>query len=410
MSDQNVFQKPFSRRDFIKTLSVAGATATFTSAIPAIALGKTLTKPQTDMPLDAHAGDILASAGKDLLLRTYTRMNRSRMFETTVKDFRLTAKKDPMYGNWYAYVGQEAVSGGVICALKDDDYITVTHRSMGGAIAKGADLQKITDEIFFRTTGTNHGYGGTMHVTQLDVGMLSANGIVGGGWYTAAGAAFGSLVDKSGRIAVAFAGDGATNSAYYFSAVRNAALYKVPAIFVIENNLYQSGAMYLDVSPVKKDLADYTKGIGVPSLVVDGNDVAAVYAVAKEAVARARAGKGPTVIEAKTYRWYDHSGFAGVKANVDGAFGLPYRSDAEVKQWMAKDPIKRFRAYLIKRKFATDAELIKIEQSEQAKVNEAIERAQKAPRPTPEMGLQNVYTGVSLPITQFFNGKGLATI
>ena len=409
MSDQNVFQNPFSRRDFIKTLSVAGATATFISAIPAVALGKTLAKSSADMPLDAHAGDILASAGKDLLLRTYTRMNRSRKFETTVKDFRLTAKKDPMYGNWYPYIGQEAVSAGLICALKDDDYITVTHRAMGGAIAKGADLQKIADEIFFRTTGTNHGYGGTMHVTQLDVGLLSANGIVGGNWYTTAGSAFASLVDKSGRVSVAFAGDGATNSAYYFSAVRNAALYKLPAIFVIENNLYQSGAMYLDVSPVKKDLADYTKGIGVPSIVVDGNDVAAVYAVAKAAVARARAGKGPTVIEAKTYRWYDHSGFAGVKAGVDGAFGLPYRSDDEVRQWMAKDPIKRFRAYLIKRKFATDAELKKIEETEQAKVNEALERAQKAPHPAPEMGLENIYSGVSLPRTQFFNGKGLAT-
>ncbi len=409
MSDQGVLNKPVSRRDFLKVLSAAGATATFAAAIPPVALGKTAATSEAAPPLAANAGDVLAAAGKDLLLRTYTRMNRSRMFETTIKDFRLTAPKDPMYGNWYPYIGQEAVAGGVICALKDDDYITVTHRAMGGAIAKGADLQKITDEIFFRTTGTNHGYGGTMHVTQLDVGLLSANGIVGGNWYTTAGAAYGSLVDKSGRVAVAFAGDGATNSAYYFSAVRNAALYKLPALFVIENNLYQSGAMYLDVSPVKKDLADYTKGIGVPSLVVDGNDVAAVYAVAKAAVARARAGKGPTVIEAKTYRWYDHSGFAGVKAGVDGAFGLPYRSDAEVKQWMAKDPIKRFRAYLIKRKFATDAELKKIEENEQAKVNEAIERAQKAPRPAPEMGLKNIYSGVSLPITQFFNGNGLAT-
>lgn len=408
MSDQNVLQKPFSRRDFLKTMSIAGATATFTSAIPSLALGKTLTK-QADLSLDAQAGDILAKAGKDLLLRTYTRMSRSRIFETSIKDFRLLAQKDPMYGNWYPYIGQEAVAGGVICALKDDDFITVTHRSMGGAIAKGADLQKITDEIFFRTTGTNQGYGGTLHVTQKDVGMLGANGIVGGNWYTSAGAAFASLVDKSGRVSVAFAGDGATNSQYYFSAVRNSALYKLPAIFVIENNLYQSGAMYLDVSPVKKDLTDYTKGIGVPSIVVDGNDVAAVYAVTKAAVERARAGKGPTVIEAKTYRWYDHSGFAGAKAKVDGAFGLPYRSDAEVKQWMAKDPNKRFRAYLIKRKFATDAELKKIEENELAAVNEAIERAQKAPSPKPEMGLKYVYTGVSLPITQFYNGKGLAT-
>ncbi len=416
MSDQNALKRPVSRRDFLKTLGVAGATAAFMSAIPAAALGQTLSKTSTATPLDADAVNVLLAVPKDLQLRTYTRMVRSRLWETAIKDYRLSAQKDPMVGNWYAYVGQEAVSGGVVMALKDDDFIGVTHRSQGGAVAKGADLQKVADEIMFRTTGACKGYGGTMHVVDRAAGMLAANGIVGGGWYTAAGAAFASLVDKSQRVAVAFAGDGACNSSYFFNAVRNATLYKVPAIFVIENNLYQSGAMYRDVSPAD-NLADYVRGLGTNAVVVDGNDIASVYAAAKAAADRGRAGGGPTVIEAKTYRWYDHSGFAGAKAGVEGAWGLVYvgpngvnyRSDDELRAWMARDPIKRYRDFMINLKIAAEAELTKIEADEKASVATVIANAQKAPVATGEMGLLNVYNDGPIPATQFYNRKGLAT-
>ncbi len=408
MAEKDLLKKPVSRRDFMKTLAAAGATATFMSAIPAVALGQTLPKHDVTVPLAQDAIDVLLTVPKDLQIRTYTRMVRSRLWENALKDYRLSAQKDPMVGNWYAYVGQEAVSGGIVMALKDDDLIGTTHRSQGGAVAKGADLQKIADEVMFRTTGCNKAYGGTMHVSDRSAGMLGANGIVGGGWYTAAGAAFASLVDKSMRICVAFAGDGATNSAYFFSAVRNATLYKVPAIFVIENNLYQSGAMYRDVSPVD-NLAEYVRGIGTQAFVVDGNDIASVYAAAKTAVDTARAGRGPSVIEAKTYRWYDHSGFAGAKAGVDGAWGLNYRSDDEVRAWMARDPIKRYREFLITLKISTDADLAKIEADEKAKVATVLENAKKAPVATPEMGLLNVYKEGPIPATQFYNGKGLAS-
>jgi pyruvate dehydrogenase E1 component alpha subunit len=310
-----------------------------------------------------------------------------------------------MYGSWYPYVGQEAVSNGIVLTLNDDDWVTMTHRAQGSLVAKGGDLKKIAAEIWFRTTGSNGGYGGTMHVIQKDKGILGANGIVGGGWYMAAGAAYASLVKGTQQVAVAFAGDGASNSAYFFSAVRNATLYKVPALFVIENNLYASSTPISSTAPVK-DLADYAKGLGLPCIVVDGNDIASVYSVAKAAVDRARAGQGPTVIEAKTYRWYDHYNFAGTKAGIDGAWGLPYRSDDELRAWMERDPIKLYKEFLIARQLASEADLAKIEAQEQATVEEAIAFAKASPHPEPEAGLSNVFANEAVVATQWYNGKG----
>lgn len=406
MSDQTVLKRPLSRRDFLRTLGVAGTSAAFMSAIPAVALGQTFSNPQAAIPLAADAGDVFASAGKELVLRTYTRMVRSRRWETSLKDMRMSAQKDPMYGSWYPYVGEEAVANGVCANLKDTDWICISHRSQGSVVAKGVELQKDADEIFFRSTGTNQGYGGTMHVADRSHGVL-ASGIVGGAYFEATGIAYASLVNKTDTVAVGFGGDGSTSSGYFFNAVRNATQYKIPVVFVIENNVYQGSNHYRAISPVD-NLADYVKGLPVPAVVVDGNDVAAVYSAAKDAVERARAGKGPTVIEAKTYRWYDHRNFAGAKVGVDGAFGLPYRSDDEVRAWIAKDPIKRLEKFLIEKNFATQADIDKINKDEQASIDSVIANAQKAPKPKPEMGLQNLWTEYTLPATQFFNGKGLA--
>jgi acetoin:2,6-dichlorophenolindophenol oxidoreductase subunit alpha len=409
MSERNVLHKPLSRRDFLKTLGAAGAATAFMSAIPAIAFGESLPKSSSAaIPLAENAVAELLKVPKARLLLIYQRMFRSRTYETAVKDYRLATQTDPMVGNLYSYVGEEASMGGVVMALNDDDMISVTHRSQGGAIIKGSDLQKCCDEIMFRTTGTCGGYGGTMHIVDAKVGMLAANGIVGGGWYTAFGAGWAGMVDKSMRIAVSFAGDGATNSSYFFNAVRNAFMFKVPCMFVIENNLYQSGAYYRDVSPVD-NLSDLVKGMGVQAFSVDGNDVASVYTAAKAGVDLARKGGGPTVIETKTYRWYDHSGFAGAKAGVDGAWGMNYRSDDELRAWMLRDPIKRYRQFLVDLKVATEAEVAKIEADEKTNVATVIANAQKAPVPTPEMGLLNVYKDGPVPATQFYNGKGLAT-
>ncbi len=418
MSEQNGPITAMTRREFIKVLGAAGTTVAFVSACAPASLGQAPASapPAAAQPVApvapvqsaaTQAGDVFASAGKDLVLRTYTRMVRSRKWETSLKDMRMSAQKDPMYGSWYPYVGEEAVSNGVCAALNDDDWICISHRSQGGVVAKGVDLQKDADEIFFRTTGTNKGYGGTMHIADKSKGVV-ASGIVGGAWFEACGLAYSHVVNKTKGVAVGFGGDGAANSGYFFNAVRNAVNYKVPVLFVIENNQYQGSNSYRKTSPVE-NLADYVKGLPLPAVVVDGNDVAAVYAAAKAAVDRARAGNGPTVIEAKTYRWYDHRNFAGAKVGVDGAFGLEYRPDDEVRAWIAKDPIKRLEAFLIERKFATQADLDKINKDEQANCDTAIANAQKAPTPKPEMGLQNLWVGVTLPATQFFNGKGLAS-
>jgi pyruvate dehydrogenase E1 component alpha subunit len=408
MSDHNGPGSKIDRRTFLKTLGVTGASAVFMSMPKVPQLGNVAAiRPiaGTSAVAPEAAADELAGLPKETLLERYGIMVRSRKWETSVKDIRLGG--EPMYGSWYPYVGQEAVANGVALALNQDDWVTMTHRAQGALVAKGGDLKKIAAEIWFRTTGSNGGYGGTMHVIQKDKGILGANGIVGGGWYMAAGAAYASLVKGTKQVAVAFAGDGASNSAYFFSAVRNATLYKVPALFVIENNLYASSTPISRTAPVK-DLADYAKGLGLPCIVVDGNDLASVYAVAKAAAERGRAGEGPTVIEAKTYRWYDHYNFAGTKAGVDGAWGLPYRSDDELRQWMARDPIKLYAQFLIERKFATEADLAKLDAQEQANVDEAIAFAKASPHPAPEAGLSNVYAKEAVLATQWFNCKGPA--
>jgi pyruvate dehydrogenase E1 component alpha subunit len=406
MSDHNGPGGKLDRRTFLKSLGVAGASAAVFTMPKVPQLGSaSAIRPVagTNAVAPAAAADELAQLPKEKLLERYGIMVRSRKWETAVKDIRLGG--EPMYGSWYPYVGQEAVSNGVVLALNEDDWVTMTHRAQGALVAKGGDLKKIAAEIWFRTTGSNGGYGGTMHVIQKDKGILGANGIVGGGWYMAAGAAYASLVKGTQQVAVAFAGDGASNSAYFFSAVRNATLYKVPALFVIENNLYASSTPISSTAPVK-DLADYAKGLGLPCIVVDGNDIASVYSVAKAAVDRARAGQGPTVIEAKTYRWYDHYNFAGTKAGIDGAWGLPYRSDDELRAWMERDPIKLYKEFLIARQLASEADLAKIEAQEQATVEEAIAFAKASPHPEPEAGLSNVFANEAVAATQWYNGKG----
>jgi len=181
-------------------------------------------------------------------------------------------------------------------------------------------------------------------------------------------------------------------------------MYKLPAIFVIENNFQQQGVPMATVTPTRQ-ISDYTKGLGIPSVTVDGNDVAAVYAATKTAVDRARSGTGPSVIDAITYRWYDHAGTAGAKIGVDGAFGLSYRSDEAVRQWMSRDPIARLKTFLLERKLATDSELARIGENAQAAVDASIEFARKGPDPKPEDGLKNVYAGFSVAPTQFFGGQ-----
>jgi pyruvate dehydrogenase E1 component alpha subunit len=355
--------------------------------------------PQEKIPA-GKAADAMAQLPKQKLLTTYERMVAARKWETKMKDLFVDGK-DGLYGAFHVYIGEEGVANGTVAALNDDDWIVSTHRGHGHLIAKGGSLDKMSAEIFFRETGANKGYGGSMHIVEVDKGILGMNGIVGASYYLAAGAARGALVKGTKQVAVAFGGDGSTNSPYYFSAVRSAANYKLPVIFMIENNFFMIPVPMATVTPTPW-VSHYTAGLGIPSITIDGNDVTAVYSATREAVERARSGGGPSVIEAVTYRWYDHAGFAGAKVGIDGAFGIPTRTDDEVRAWMARDPIKRYGAWLVERNLSTQAELTGIDNSVQARVDASVEFARSSPKPAPSAGVKNVYANADVAATQFY--------
>ncbi len=364
--------------------------------------------PPERIPTSGRAADLMASLPKDQLLSVYRRMATSRRWETTMKDL-FVGGKDGLYGAFHTYVGEEAMACGTIAALNEDDYIASTHRGHGHLIAKGGDLNKMSAEIFFKETGYNKGYGGSMHITDMSKGIMGMNGIVGASFYMAAGAALRARVRGTSQIAVAYFGDGASASPYYFSAVRSATNLKIPMVFVNENNLQYMGVPMAVHAPTKY-ISEYTKGLGIPHYVVDGNDVTAVYAAMHEAVAHARGGKGPSVIEGVTYRWYDHSGFAGGRVGQDGAMGLPYRSDEEVRQWISRDPVARFKTWLLAKGLASDTDLTKIEKDAQAAVDASIAFARQSRDPEPTAGVLHTHAQGAVAATQFFNRKGLASL
>jgi TPP-dependent pyruvate/acetoin dehydrogenase alpha subunit len=407
MAEQDKSNGKIDRRSFLKVMGAAGASAAFVSVAKPPSLGTLFSAKPPVQPNNAppaiteKAGEILARQPKEKLADILSKLQLARKWETTMKDLFMSGKDD-LYGAYHLYVGQEAVAVGVCAALNKDDYITSTHRGHGHVIAKGGDLNKMSAEIYFRQDGYNKGFGGSMHITDVSLGILGANGILGPGYYIAPGAAYGIKVRGTKQVAVSFAGDGATNSVYFFSGLRSAVTYKLPYVAVVENNLYQIATPMITNVPGGQ-LSNYVKGLAIPAVTIDGNDVAAVFAATQEAVERARAGFGPSLIECMTYRWYDHYGFAGAKAGADGAFGLPYRPDSEVKYWMANDPIPRYKEFLLERKLLTQSEIDKIDADAQKTVDASIEFARKSPKVKPEDGLTNVYAKGSVAATQFFN-------
>ena len=363
--------------------------------------------PPPEIPTRGKASDVLAGLPKAKQLRLYELMQTSRAWETTMKDLFLGVK-DGLYGAFHTYVGEEAVAVGVIGALNDDDYIASTHRGHGHLIAKGGDLNKMSAEIFFKESGYNKGYGGSMHITDMSKGIMGMNGIVGASYYMAAGAAMRALVRGTKQVSVAFFGDGAAGSPYYFSAVRSCANLKIPCIFVNENNLSYMHVPMATTSPTKY-ISEYTKGLDIPHHVVDGNDVSAVFAATQEAIEWARAGKGPSMIEGITYRWYDHAGFAGGRVGQDGAKGLPYRTDEELRQWMSRDPIQRYKKWLLAKGTASEAELAKIDADARAAVDASVTFARQSADPDPSAGLLNTYADEPAVATQFYNRKQIVT-
>jgi pyruvate dehydrogenase E1 component alpha subunit len=375
-------QKTVSRRTFIKGLGAIGIGSIFFSAgLSRQAKGQS-------------GRTYIDGLSTEQLISMYTDMLKIRLWETKIKELAL---KGGFRGVAHLYVGEEAIAVGVCGALRKDDYIASTHRGHGHLIAKGGDLKLMLAEITHKATGYCKGYGGSLHITDMGLGILGMNGIVGASHLLGAGAAYGIKVKGTDQVVISFGGDGSIQGSFFTSAANSAATYKIPWICVIENNLYQIWVRCSDVYGIT-DLARRADGYGIEGRVVDGNDVLAVYAVAKYAVEKARAGGGPTVIECKTYRWYDHYGIGGAQIGVDGAFGLGYRSDRELREWMASDPIPRFRRFLINEKVLTEEGADRIVEEVKQAVEDAAAFAQAQPVPKPEDGLLNVFAEGAVPL------------
>lgn len=307
---------------------------------------------------------------KEQLLNFYKTMYRIRRFEEEIFEF---YKKGMMAGLAHLYMGEEAVATGVCAALKEDDYIGSTHRGHGHLVARGADIKKMMAEILGKETGYSKGKGGSMHIMALDKGILGANGIVGAGIPIATGAAYSAKYKGTKQVAVSFFGDGASNEGTFHESLNMASAWDLPIIYVVENNLYGISVDTRDVTNVT-DLADRAHGYGIPGVVVDGMNVIAVYETAKEAVARARRGEGPTLIECKTYRWQGHH--VG-----DPATYRSRRNPNEKAEWMKRDPINSLREKIINEKFSTEAEVEKIENKIEEEIQEAVKFAAESPYP-----------------------------
>ncbi|MFO1350577.1 MAG: pimeloyl-ACP methyl ester esterase BioH [Gammaproteobacteria bacterium] len=265
----------------------------------------------------------------------YAVMRRIRVFDEKVAQL-FTAGE--IKGTAHSYVGQEAIAAGICANLRESDYIASHHRGHGHCLAKGARMDRMMAELMGRDSGYCRGLGGSMHIADLELGILGANGIVGAAMPLSTGAALAGLLRGNGQVAVAFFGDGASNQGVFHEALNLAAVWKLPLVFVCENNQYALTTSYRATTSVER-IAQRAAGYDIPGVTVDGNDVAEVYLVAQEAIARARAGEGPTLIEAMTYRWGQHS----MRANLRDP-----RPRAEYEDWLAKDPLARVEAQMDK--------------------------------------------------------------
>jgi pyruvate dehydrogenase E1 component alpha subunit len=314
---------------------------------------------------------------RETLLLMYERMLKIRYFEDRVKDLFAAGE---MPGFVHLYLGQEAVAVGACTALRNDDYITSTHRGHGHIIAKGGDVKRMMAELYGKATGYNKGKGGSMHIAAPSLGILGANGIVGAGLPIATGAALSAKLRRTGQVAICFFGDGASNQGTFHESINIAAAFDLPAVYVCENNLYAVGTRQSKVRKVE-DIADRSTGYAIPGMAVDGNDVVAVYEACRAAVDRARAGQGPTIVECKTYRWRTH--FEGEPDT--------YRPPDEVKAWMAREPIAPYRQSLVKKGVLTEAEADEIEARVRLELDEAVEFARQSPVPQPESALEDLW-------------------
>jgi len=304
-------------------------------------------------------------------------MWRIRMFELRAMEL---FEEKLIRGSVHPYIGMEAIAVGACAALRNDDFITSTHRGHGHCIAKGLDLRRMMAEIIGRVDGYCRGRGGSMHITAMDKGMLGADAIVAGSSAIAVGAAHGLRLTGRAGVVVCFFGDGAANQGILHEACNLAAVLSAPVVFVCENNEWAISTPVAAATKVA-NLAERASGYGFPGVVADGNDVLEMRAVTERAVARARAGKGPTLIEAKTYRITPHS--AATKTDL--------RAPEELESWRARDPILSFSRYLSGQAGVQPARLEELEEQARRDVSDAVEFALASPRPEAGDEIEDVY-------------------
>lgn len=300
-------------------------------------------------------------------LALYTSMLRMRLFERKVRGFWAQAE---LRGPIHLGVGQEAIPAGFAAAMRPDDYMLSTYRGHADVIARGAPLDGLMAELFGRATGVSGGKGGSMHLMSVDHEHYGSYAIIGAHLPVACGLAWSARLRKTDQVTVCFFGDGATNIGAFHEALNLAVVWKLPVVFVCNNNLYMEYTRNSEVTAVPRPAADRAGAYGLEAVVVDGNDVETVLRVAQAAIARARSGEGPSLVEALTYRHYGHS----------AADPAAYRSTEEVAEWKAKDPVPRYRRILEERG-VSPVELERIEAEVAAEVDDAAERARSAPLP-----------------------------
>ncbi|HTT03385.1 MAG TPA: thiamine pyrophosphate-dependent dehydrogenase E1 component subunit alpha [Steroidobacteraceae bacterium] len=316
------------------------------------------------------------------LLALYERMLLIRRMEERL---RADAAAGNLPGAVHLYIGQEAIATGVCARLKDSDWITSTHRGHGHFLAKGGDPKAMMAEIWGKRTGICKGMGGSMHVADFSKGILGANGIVGGGFAIATGAAFASKLSREGRIAVAFFGDGAANQGVFMECLNVSSLWKLPLVLVCEHNQFCEFTPSATVT--SGEIADRARAFKIPASVVDGNDVAAVWQAAGEAVERARRGEGPSFIEAKTYRIQGH-----LEAEDLFLAGGKYREKQEIEEWRTRDPIDRLQQRLLESKVRAE-DLQGIGTRIARTVEDAVKFAQESEAADAELAFDLMFVG-----------------
>jgi pyruvate dehydrogenase E1 component alpha subunit len=326
----------------------------------------------------------MAEISKEKFLWMYERMRLIRTFEDRVADL-FTQGKLP--GFVHLYAGEEAIAVGVMAHLKDRDRITSTHRGHGHCIAKGVEIKEMMAELYGKATGLCKGRGSSMHIADVKKGMLGANGIVGAGGPLACGSALTTKVLGTDEVTICFFGDGAAEQGTMHESMNLAAIWKLPLIFICENNMFAvttPASYHCAVGEICARATAYD----IPGVAIDGTDVLAVYETAEEAVLRARRGEGPSLIEARAFRYYGH--FMGEPQT--------YKTKEEIQGYKARDPIQKFKSKLLERSLASESELAKIDHWAEEAVEEAVRFAEASPLPAPEDCLTDVY--VSYPMEE----------